>query len=230
MLRVENVTKKYKNLVANNDVSFTLQDNQITILLGENGAGKSTIIKSITGFLKFDGHITLDGKDVTDIEVKKSIGFVPEIPELYGELTVWQQINFIAYAYGIKEFEENAKYLLQLFRIFDKKDELCGTLSKGMRQKVSVICALILKPRVLILDEPMIGLDPEAIRDLKLMLEQLKDRCMILLSTHIIDSVTSIWDQVLIMNKGNLVYQATRTQLEESGKTLEEVYFAQKGY
>lgn len=229
MLRVENVTKMYKDLAANNNVCFTLKDNQITVLLGENGAGKSTIIKSIVGFLKYDGSITLDGKDIQDLDVKRQIGYVPEVPELYGELTLWQQLQFVAYAYGIKDFEERANYYLNLFRISEKKDELCGALSKGMRQKVSVISALILKPRILILDEPMIGLDPEAIRDLKLVLESLKNECMILVSTHLIESVTSIWDQVIIMNHGNVVFNTTKEEFEGSNETLEEIYFQKKG-
>lgn len=229
MLVVQNVTKMYKDLAANNNVSFTLKDNQITILLGENGAGKSTIIKSIVGFLNFEGSISLDNKDIHELEVKRQIGYVPEVPELYNELTLWQQIQFVAYAYGVKDFEETANYYINLFRISDKKDELCGALSKGMKQKVSVICALVLKPRILILDEPMIGLDPEAIRDLKLVLEQLKDRCMILISTHLIDSVTSIWDQVIIMNHGNIVFNATKEEFEGTTETLEEIYFQKKG-
>ncbi len=229
MLRVENVTKMYKDLAANNNVCFTLKDNQITVLLGENGAGKSTIIKSIVGFLKYEGSITLDGKDIQDLEVKRQIGYVPEVPELYGELTLWQQLQFVAYAYGIKDFEERANHYLNLFRISEKKDELCGALSKGMRQKVSVISALILKPRILILDEPMIGLDPEAIRDLKLVLESLKDECMILVSTHLIDSVTTIWDQVIIMNHGNVVFNTTKEDFEGTNETLEEIYFQKKG-
>lgn len=229
MLRVENVTKMYKDLAANNNVCFTLKDNQITVLLGENGAGKSTIIKSIVGFLKYDGSITLDGKDIQDLDVKRQIGYVPEVPELYGELTLWQQLQFVAYAYGIKDFEERANHYLNLFRISEKKDELCGALSKGMRQKVSVISALILKPRILILDEPMIGLDPEAIRDLKLVLESLKNECMILVSTHLIESVTSIWDQVIIMNHGNVVFNTTKEEFEGSNETLEEIYFQKKG-
>lgn len=229
MLRVENVTKMYKDLAANNNVCFTLKDNQITVLLGENGAGKSTIIKSIVGFLKYDGSITLDGKDIQDLEVKRQIGYVPEVPELYGELTLWQQLQFVAYAYGIKDFEERANHYLNLFRISEKKDELCGALSKGMRQKVSVISALILKPRILILDEPMIGLDPEAIRDLKLVLESLKDECMILVSTHLIDSVTTLWDQVIIMNHGNVVFNTTKEEFEGTNETLEEIYFQKKG-
>lgn len=229
MLKVENVTKRYNKVIANDDVSFTLKDNQITILLGENGAGKSTIIKAITGFLNYEGKITLDNKDCKDLEVKRMVAFVPEVPELYNELTVWQQIQFVAYAYGVRDFEEKAKEYLNLFRISDKKDELCGSLSKGMKQKVSVIAALVLNPRLLILDEPMIGLDPEAIRDLKNLLESLKSSCMILLSTHLIESVTTIWDQVLIMNKGKLVFNSTKEEVHSSSQNLEEIYFEKKG-
>lgn len=229
MLKVENVTKRYGNIIANDNVSFELLDNQITILLGENGAGKSTIIKAITGFLNYDGTIDLDGKDAKDLETKKQIGFVPEVPELYGELTVWQQIQFVAYAYGIKDFEDIAEKYLHFFRIIDKKHELCGALSKGMKQKVSIISALVLNPRVLILDEPMVGLDPEAIRDLRNLLNELKSTCCIMLSTHIIDTVASIWDQALIMNKGKLVYKAHRDSFDNAEGSLEEIYFEKKG-
>lgn len=229
MLKVEDVSKQYGKIFANKNVTFDLLDNQITILLGENGAGKSTIIKSITGFLNYEGNISLDGRDAKDIETKRSIGFVPEVPELYNELTVWQQIEFVAYAYGVENFQEDANKYLELFRIMDKKDELCGSLSKGMKQKVSVIAALVLKPRVLILDEPMVGLDPEAIRDLRNLLVELKSECCILLSTHIIDSVANIWDQALIMNKGRLVYRAHRDTFDDTEKSLEEIYFEKKG-
>lgn len=229
MLEIKNVTKRYKDLLANNNISTRIEKNQITILLGENGAGKSTLIKSIVGFLKFEGEIIVDGIPNKELAAKTKIGYVPEIASLYNELTVMQQFQFVAYAYGIKNFEETAEYYLNRFRIYDKKDSLCGTLSKGMRQKVSIICALILKPEILILDEPLIGLDPEAIRDLRTILEEKKEMMGILLSTHIIETIATIWDKVIILNKGSLVFEATRKEFENSNQTLEEVYFAKKG-
>ncbi|MBF0779755.1 MULTISPECIES: ABC transporter ATP-binding protein [unclassified Granulicatella] len=226
MLNVSQVSKRYGKNLVNNDLSFTLADKQLSVLLGPNGSGKSTIIKCIVGFLRYEGDITLDGKPIHDLDVKRQIAYVPEVPELYNELTVWQHFQFIAYAYGITNFEQDAEHYLTLFQLHTKKDDLCGSLSKGMRQKVSIICALILNPRVLIVDEPMIGLDPDAIRELKNIFLTLKETCAILVSTHLIDSITNIWDQVLILNQGKLVYTSTKDEFEQSHQSLEDIYFS----
>lgn len=229
MLTVTNVTKKYGKTTVVKDLSFSLPDNHITILLGHNGAGKSTIIKCIVGFLNYEGAITVDGKPNTNLDVKRQIAYIPEVPELYNELTVSQHFAFLAHAYGVADYQERADYYLDLFKLSHKKDELCGALSKGMRQKVSIICALILKPRVLIVDEPMIGLDPDAIRELKNVFQQLKSECAIFISTHLISSVDNVWDQVLIMKQGELVYSTTKEAFREQSETLEDIYFSHQG-
>lgn len=228
MLTVSHVTKTYGNNIANNDVSFTLNDNQITVLVGQNGAGKSTIIKCIVGFLNYHGEITLDGKDIQELDVKRQIGYIPEVPELYNELTVYQHFQFIANAYHITGFEERANHYLDLFKLTPKKDELCGSLSKGMRQKVSIICALIINPRLLIVDEPMVGLDPDAIRDLKQVFETLKAECSIFISTHLLDSVENLWDQALIMNAGKIVFSTLRENFDSTTQRLEDIYFSHR--
>lgn len=226
MLTVSHVTKNYGKKRVVNDVSFELKDNQITVLVGQNGAGKSTIIKCIVGFLNFEGDIKLDGKSYQDLDVKRQIGYIPEVPELYNELTVAQHFQFIAHAYNITNYQEIVDNYLNIFNLTEKRDELCGSLSKGMRQKVSIICALILQPRVLIVDEPMVGLDPNAIRDLKTILSQLKENCAIFISTHLLESVENLWDQVLIMNSGNVVFQSYKNDFATLNQSLEEVYFA----
>lgn len=226
MLTVSHVFKNYGKKQVIKDVSFTLNKGQITVLAGQNGAGKSTIIKCITGFLKFDGDITLEGKRYDDLEVKRQIGYIPEVPELYNELTVKQHFQFIALAYGVTDYEERVQKYLSIFNLTAKQDELCGALSKGMRQKVSIICALVLNPKVLIVDEPMVGLDPDAIREFKRILVQLKEECAIFISTHLLESVENLWDKVLIMNSGEVVFESEKDAFVASGQSLEDVYFA----
>lgn len=229
MLLVEHVTKKYGKTEVVKDLSFTLHDNHVTVLLGHNGAGKSTIIKCIVGFLNYNGSITLDGKPVSDLEAKRQIAYIPEVPELYNELTVWQHFEFLARAYGVTDYHERAEKYLAIFKLTAKKEELCGSLSKGMRQKVSIICALILNPRVLIVDEPMVGLDPDAIKALKNLFQELKSECAIFISTHLISSIDDLWDQVLILKQGELVYSATKESFAAQQETLEDIYFAHQG-
>lgn len=226
MLQVSNVTKFYGKNKVNDNISFTLNDNQITVLIGQNGAGKSTIIKCIVGFLNHEGEITLDGVDHHDVSVKKQIGYIPEVPELYNELTVQQHFDFIASAYQVTDYQESVDHYLDLFQLTEKRNELCGALSKGMRQKVSIICALLLKPRVLIVDEPMVGLDPDAIRELKRIFIALKENCAVFISTHLLSSVEDLWDQVLIMNSGKVVFNSLKVDFDETKQSLEDVYFS----
>ena len=189
MLNVMQVTKKYHKVVANDDISFTIPDGEIGILLGPNGAGKSTIIKCIMGFLKYQGKIQMDCLDNKSVEAKKLMGYVPEIPSLYPNLTVDEHMEFIARAYKLKDYKEYKDELLARFDLEDKKKKFGDELSKGMQQKLSICCGLLPRPKLMIFDEPMIGLDPHAIKELKLLLGELRDQgCTVLLSTHIIDS------------------------------------------
>jgi len=227
MLKVRNLTKKYEKVLAANKVTFEVDSGEIGVLLGPNGAGKSTTIKSIAGLLRFDGEITIDGKPNKSIEAKRIFGYVPETASLYESLTVWEHLEFIARAYGLKDWEETAEALLARFDMEDKKNKIGKELSKGMQQKVSICCALIINPRMVMFDEPMIGLDPKAIKELKDIFIELKQAgCAVLISTHIIDSIEGIWDKALIMNKGEIVYVNTRDSMLASGESLEQIFFA----
>ena len=168
MLKVERVTKRYGKTIANNDISFEVGDGQIAILAGPNGAGKSTIIKSIAGLLRFQGNITLDGYNNKSKEAKQLLGYIPEMPAIYDLLTVEEHLEFIRRAYKMEDDGYGEK-LLERFELLDKKDKLGKELSKGMQQKLSICCALVHKPKIMIFDEPMVGLDPHAIKELKQM-------------------------------------------------------------
>lgn len=230
MLKVKKLTKSFKKVLAVNNVSFEVNPGEIAVLLGPNGAGKSTTIKCIAGLLRFDGRITIEGKDNKSIQAKKVFGYVPETPALYETLTVWEHIEFIARAYNLEDWEETARALLIRFEMDDKKDKLGKELSKGMQQKVSLICALIINPAMIMFDEPMIGLDPKAIKELKDIFVELKNSgCAILISTHIIDSIEGYWDKVLIMNKGEIAADLTRNELIARGESLEEIFFSVTG-
>jgi ABC-2 type transport system ATP-binding protein len=230
MLTVTNLTKRYESTLAADNLSFNVGKGEVAVLLGPNGAGKSTTIKSIAGLLKFDGSITIDGMDNKTVEAKRLFGYVPETPALYDLLTVWEHMEFVAKAYGVKEWRDKADALLRRFEMDDKKDKLGKELSKGMQQKASICCALLPEPKVALFDEPMIGLDPKAIKELKAVFSELrKAGCGVLISTHIIDSIEEIWDKVLIMNKARIVLSRTRTQLHRSGESLEDVFFRVTG-
>ena len=220
MLTVQNLTKKYGKVMANQDVSFEIPDGTITVMLGPNGAGKSTAIKSIIGFLKYDG---IDNKS---IEAKKIIGYVPEIPSLYPNLTVGEHLEFIARAYKLKNYKEYADELLERMELSDKKTKFGDELSKGMQQKLSICCGLLPKPRLVLFDEPMIGLDPHAIKELKNMFLELKAQGVsLLISTHMLDSVESLWDQTLIMKEGKVLANIKHQDMDQTEQTLEDLFF-----
>lgn len=223
MLKVNSVTKKFGKITANDDVSFTVNDGEIAVLLGPNGAGKSTIIKCITGLLRFSGEITLDGYNNKSLEAKSLIGYIPEMPAVYDMLTVGEHLQFIERAYKIKD-DETAEKLLTRFELYDKKDKLGKELSKGMQQKLSICCALVHKPRIIIFDEPMVGLDPHAIKQLKEVFRELKESgASVLISTHMLDSVEDFWDTAYIMSGGKLVAKKSSTDTED--ESLEELFF-----
>ncbi|MCB2307138.1 ABC transporter ATP-binding protein [Clostridium estertheticum] len=226
MLIVQNLTKKYSKEIAVNNISFEVNEGEIAILLGPNGAGKSTTIKSIAGLLKYNGYIEICGHLNKSIAAKKIFSYVPEVSAMFDLLTVYEHIEYITAAYGIEDYKDEAEELLKRFDLSDKKDKLGKQLSKGMMQKVSICCALIIRPRVILFDEPLMGLDPKAIKELKKAIVELKEKgSVILISTHIIDSVDDFWDKVLIMKNGNIVLSGTKQELKSRNETLEELFF-----
>lgn len=207
MLEVNGLIKRYEKQNAVNDISFSLEGGEVVGLIGPNGAGKSTTMKCIVGLLrKTSGTITLGGHDHLSVAAKKLFSYIPETPHVYDLLTVKEHLQFIAQAYGVKEWKSKAEDLMNTYDLWDKQDKLGRDLSKGMRQKVSICCALLPDPEVLFFDEPMIGLDPKAIKNTKRIFGELKSQGKtILVSTHLIDSVEAISDRIMIMKDGNII-------------------------
>lgn len=228
MLEVVGLSKKYGKTLAADQVSFVVPAGKVGILLGPNGAGKSTVIKSIAGLLRFSGKVLIQGQDSRDLEAKRSFAYVPEIPYMYDALTVREHMEFITRAYGVELDEDELKALFERFELWDKQDKLGNELSKGMMQKVSICCALIIRPKVILLDEPMVGLDPGAIRELKALLIELREQgCTILISTHMLEMVKELWDVTFVMDKGHILGTYAREAL--ANEDLEELYFSVTG-
>lgn len=225
MIEVNGLTKKYGKFKAADDVTLCAKPGRITILLGPNGAGKSTTIKSITNLLKFDGEVKICGHKNDTIEAKKSFGYIPEAPILYDLLTIDEHLKFITSAYRIENYEELADKYIRLFELEDKRNKVAKELSKGMKQKLSMLLALIIEPRALLVDEPMVGLDPASIEETLALFQHLKEQgTAILISTHIIDVIDDIWDEAYIMDKGHIIQHVERASLQD--ETLKELFFA----
>lgn len=227
MLEVIRLTKRFgRKMLAVDAVNLKLEKGEMCVLLGPNGAGKSTTIKSIAGLLRFEGDIKIDGFSNHTVEAKRRISYVPETPAIYDLLTVKEHIQFLEKVYKLKFDEAEINRLLTRFDMTDKIDKLGGELSKGMRQKLSIILGIITKPTIILFDEPMVGLDPKAIKELKLLFEELVEQGTILLvSTHIIDSIVEDYDRVLIMNRGKFVFNGTKEKVDNLGVDLEALFF-----
>ena len=226
MLEVSHYTKRYGKTVACSDISFTLPDGNITVLLGPNGAGKSTLMKGITGFLRYEGSILINGKPNSEPASRRILGYIPEIPSFYPNLTVAEHMEFVARAYRMRDYSARADALLERFSLTEHKKKLGSALSKGMAQKLSICVGLFTQPEVLLLDEPFIGLDPHAIKELKHVMEELRDQgATLLVSTHIIESMDLLWDRAIIMQKGTIRRTLTREELDRGGASLEALFF-----
>ena len=228
MLEVQSLSKKYGNNLAVDRVSFTVPDGQIGILLGPNGAGKSTIIKSIAGLLRYEGGIGINRIPARDNEAKKIFAYVPEMPSLFEALTVKEHLDYICRAYQSEITEEQIDALLHRFELYDKQEKLGNELSKGMLQKVSICCALAILPKVILFDEPMVGLDPKAIKELKEVVVELKNQGVtVLISTHMLEMVKEFWDLVFVMEKGHIVGAYSRAEIGD--KELDDIFFELTG-
>ena len=230
MLEITNLTKSYKNFDAVKNLNLFIGEGEIGVLAGPNGAGKSTTIKSIAGLLRYKGEIKIGGYSNKSVEGKRLFSYVPELPGLFPLLTVKEHMHFMARAYGIKDYEDYAEELFEIFDLSDKTEKFGSELSKGMQQKLSICCALITRPKLILFDEPMIGLDPKAIKKLKdIMLELKLQGVSMIVSTHLLDSVEDLWDRIVIMDKGNIVLSKTRKELENelkySEESLEDIFF-----
>ena len=229
MIEIKNVTKKYGNKVALDDVSFEINDGEIFAFIGHNGAGKTTLIKSMVGIHDFDlGDIIINGKSIKndDIECKKEIAFVPDNPELYENMRAIDFINFMCDMYEI-DFETRKNNIDKYSKIFDidkKLNDEIGSFSHGMKQKIALISALAHNPKVLIMDEPFVGLDPKAIFDMKkIMNEMVSAGKIVFFSTHILDVAEKLCSKVAIIKNGRLVKVGNMSDIK-GDKSLEKVF------
>ncbi len=210
MIEVKNLTKRYRDRVAVNDLSFSVPEGQLLGFLGPNGAGKSTTMKMLTGFLPASsGSVTVGGFDVFEhpMEVKRRIGYLPETPPLYPELTVKGFLRFVATLKGVsaKALSNELERVAALTSVSHVMDRLIQNLSKGYRQRVGIAQALLGAPPVLILDEPTEGLDPAQRAEVRQLIKSLAGKHTVILSTHILPEVTATCEKVLIINQGRVV-------------------------
>jgi ABC-2 type transport system ATP-binding protein len=233
-LKVESLTGGYSRIPVLKSVSFDIADGELIGLIGLNGAGKSTTIKHIIGLMKaFEGTVKIDGRTISeDPETyRRKIGFIPESPLLYDELTLKEHIEMTIMAYGLDRDRawETANHLLDLFRLTERLEWFPNDFSKGMKQKVMIVCAFIIEPSLFIIDEPFLGLDPLAIRDLiQLMEEHKRNGASILMSTHVLANAERICDKFVVMHDGEIYAMGTmadlRIHFDMPEATLDEMY------
>lgn len=210
MIEVKDLSKIYGDIIAIKDLNFTVNKGDILGFLGPNGAGKSTTMKIITGFIPATaGTVIVDGFDIEedDIKVKERIGYLPEIPPLYNDMTVFSYLKFVSEIKGInkKSIKSRVNEIMEMTNIYDIRGRLIKNLSKGYKQRVGLAQAILGNPKVLILDEPTIGLDPNQIIEIRDLIKRLSHDRTIILSTHILPEVSQLCNRVIIINKGEIV-------------------------
>jgi len=228
MIEVQHLTKRYGDLTAVSNVSFSVASGQILGFLGPNGSGKTTTMRIITGFMPATGGtVKVAGFDIFDdsFEVRKRIGYLPESPPLYNDMSVAAYLRFVARIKGMPRAEIAAALDRALTRcgLTTVADRVTGHLSKGFRQRVGLAQAIIHNPSVLILDEPTIGLDPQQIIEIRALIKELAGTHTVILSTHILPEVTQVCEKVVIINAGRGVMEDMLVNLTQ-GQTLEEVF------
>jgi ABC-2 type transport system ATP-binding protein len=230
MIEVRNLTKRFGDLIAIRDISFTAANGQILGFLGPNGAGKTTTMRVITGFMPAtSGTVKVAGYDIFDdsYEVRKRIGYLPESPPLYGDMTVTSYLRFVGRIRGIAkaELSDSVDRVLHTCGLADVTERVVGHLSKGFRQRVGLAQALIHNPSVLVLDEPTIGLDPRQILEIRTLIKELSGQRTVILSTHILPEVAQLCEKVVIINEGRIAVEGVLAELTQ-GKTLEQVFLS----
>lgn len=219
MIEVKGLTKRYGNHTAVSNLTFTVEDNCIYGFLGPNGAGKSTTMNIVTGCLSAtDGTVSIDGHDIYDeaVEAKKRIGYLPEIPPLYIDMTPKEYLNFVADAKNISKAEkaEQIEEAMRETGVKTVENKLIKSLSKGYRQRVGIAQALLGNPSIIILDEPTVGLDPKQIIEIRELIKNLGKNHTVILSSHILSEVQAVCDKILIISNGKLVACDTPERLE----------------
>lgn len=228
MIQVENISKKYGEHTAVDNLSFTVEKGQIYGFLGPNGAGKSTTMNIMTGYIAAgSGTVKINGFDIlTEPEkAKKCIGYLPEIPPLYTDMTVYEYLMFVAELKKVprKERMEHVEEIIERTQLEDAGGRLIRNLSKGFKQRVGLAQAMIGYPEVLILDEPMVGLDPKQILEIRDLIKELSREHTIILSSHILAEVSAVCDHIMIISKGKLVASGSPEELQEMMHTKTEL-------
>ena len=221
MIEIQNVSKRYGNKLAVNDVSFTIKKGEILGFLGRNGAGKSTTMNIVTGYISASsGRVLLDGHDILEEprEVKRRIGYLPEMPPLYMDMTVDEYLKFVCAIKDVKPsyVKSHLDDITELIRITDVRKRLIKNLSKGYKQRVGMAQALVGNPEVVIMDEPTVGLDPKQIIEIRKLIKQLGEDHTIVLSSHILHEVADVCERVVIINQGKIVAQDTLDNLTKN--------------
>ena len=234
MIEVSHLTKKYGGHLAVDNVSFTVEDGQIYGLLGPNGAGKSTIMNLLTGYLSAtSGQVTVAGHPLPEEadEAKACVGYLPEQPPLYPEMTVGEYLNFVAELKKVPRAQRTEQVLRAARRTGLEKvlPRLIRSLSKGYKQRVGIAQALLGSPKIIILDEPTVGLDPAQVIEMRKLIRELGKAHTVILSSHILSEVQAVCQQVLILSKGKLAASGTLQELTADGRSLEEVFLALTG-
>ena len=229
MIEVSHLTKQYGNHLAVDDVSFTVADGQICGLLGPNGAGKSTIMNILTGYLSAtSGQVTVAGHPLPEEAdaAKACVGYLPEQPPLYPEMTVQEYLTFAAKLKGVKKAERKEQVCRAARRtgLEAVLPRLIRSLSKGYKQRVGIAQALLGSPRLIILDEPTVGLDPAQVIEIRKLIRELGRAHTVILSSHILSEVQAVCQQILILSKGHLAAAGSLEELTADGKSLEEVF------
>lgn len=218
MIELKHVTKRYGAKCAVNDISFTINKGEVLGFLGRNGAGKSTTMNMITGYISAsEGQILIDGMDILEQprEAKRRIGYLPELPPLYMDMTVEEYLKFVCEIKEVRRKSQKAHLddLYNLVKITDVRHRLIRNLSKGYKQRVGVAQALVGNPEVVIMDEPTVGLDPKQIIEIRKLISGLGENHTVVLSSHILHEVADVCDRVVIINKGQIVAQDTLANL-----------------
>jgi len=241
LIETSHIVKRYGDKLAVDDVSFQVYDGEIFGFLGPNGAGKTTTIKMIVGLLHpSQGLVKVSGFNVVEqpLQAKAACGYVPDEPNLYAKLTGRELLRFVGDLYGLDKARmvRRSEELLRLFELVDAADETTDSYSHGMKQKISLAAALVHDPKVLVLDEPTVGLDPKSARLIKDILRQMAERgAAVMLSTHILEIAQNMCDRIGIINKGKLVAEGTMAQLRQSSQagqaqsSLEDIFLSLTG-
>lgn len=226
MIKVENLTKKYGDFVALDNVSFEMQEGEVIGVLGPNGAGKTTLLRILVMFLEpTSGKVEIDNLDLGNPlyqqEIKSKIGYLPENAPLYEDMTVWEYLSFTGKMQGIKKNDLNEKILnvLEKCGLKDKQDTEISILSKGYRQRVGIAQALIHDPKIVILDEPTTGLDPNQRIEIRDLIKEIGKSKTVILSSHVLSEVQATCSRILIINKGKIVADDTPERLENKNRS-----------